>query len=132
MEKNAIVIVREHMEIFPDLSICLLARTISSFTHSYTSHDREQQSSTEIPITMVDAGTKKALSSIPLLQTRAGPREKELWVQRLKEEYQSLIKVSLPIHLWICPLFSLASLPFLTVRAEQQDGGHGLVPSGVE
>lgn len=42
---------------------------------------------------MVDAGTKKALSSIPLLQTRAGPREKELWVQRLKEEYQSLIKV---------------------------------------
>lgn len=46
---------------------------------------------------MVDAGTKKALSSIPLLQTRAGPREKELWVQRLKEEYQSLIKVRIKI-----------------------------------
>lgn len=42
---------------------------------------------------MVDASTRKTLSGIPLLQTKAGPRDKELWVQRLKEEYQSLIKV---------------------------------------
>lgn len=42
---------------------------------------------------MVDEGTKRTLSSIPLLQTRASPRDKELWVQRLKEEYQALIKV---------------------------------------
>lgn len=42
---------------------------------------------------MVDEGTRKTLSNIPLLQTKAGPRDKELWVQRLKEEYQSLIKV---------------------------------------
>lgn len=42
---------------------------------------------------MVDEGTRKTLSSIPLLQTKAGPREKEIWVQRLKEEYQALIKV---------------------------------------
>ncbi|XP_055704478.1 ubiquitin-fold modifier-conjugating enzyme 1 [Phlebotomus papatasi] len=41
---------------------------------------------------MVDESTKKTLASIPLLQTRAGPRDKELWVKRLKEEYQSLIK----------------------------------------
>ncbi|XP_058450797.1 ubiquitin-fold modifier-conjugating enzyme 1 [Malaya genurostris] len=41
---------------------------------------------------MVDEGTRKTLSGIPLLQTRAGPREKDLWVQRLKEEYQALIK----------------------------------------
>ncbi|KAH1011043.1 hypothetical protein HUJ04_000487 [Dendroctonus ponderosae] len=41
---------------------------------------------------MVDAGTRKTLSSIPLLQTKAGPRDKELWVERLKEEYQALIK----------------------------------------
>lgn len=40
---------------------------------------------------MVDESTRKSLSSIPLLQTRAGPREKEIWVQRLKEEYQALI-----------------------------------------
>lgn len=43
---------------------------------------------------MVDANTRKTLSGIPLLQTKAGPRDKEIWVQRLKEEYQALIKVS--------------------------------------
>lgn len=42
---------------------------------------------------MVDANTKKTLQNIPLLQTRASPRDKDLWVQRLKEEYQALIKV---------------------------------------
>lgn len=42
---------------------------------------------------MVDANTRKTLGSIPLLKTKAGPRDKELWVERLKEEYQSLIKV---------------------------------------
>uniref|UniRef100_A0A1B0CN95 Ubiquitin-fold modifier-conjugating enzyme 1 n=1 Tax=Lutzomyia longipalpis TaxID=7200 RepID=A0A1B0CN95_LUTLO len=41
---------------------------------------------------MVDESTRKTLASIPPLQTRAGPRDKELWVKRLKEEYQSLIK----------------------------------------
>ena len=44
---------------------------------------------------MVDAGTKKALAAIPLLKTKAGPRDGDLWVQRLKEEYQSLIKVNM-------------------------------------
>ena len=42
---------------------------------------------------MVDEATRKQLASIPLLKTKAGPRDGELWVQRLKEEYQSLIKV---------------------------------------
>lgn len=42
---------------------------------------------------MVDETTKKTLSSIPLLKTKAGPRETNLWSQRLKEEYLSLIKV---------------------------------------
>jgi len=41
---------------------------------------------------MVDAATKKALSGIPLLRTKAGPRDKEVWAGRLKEEYMSLIK----------------------------------------
>ncbi|KAL4107345.1 hypothetical protein QTP88_017706 [Uroleucon formosanum] len=36
--------------------------------------------------------TKKTLSSIPLLKTKAGPRDVDLWPQRLKEEYQSLIQ----------------------------------------
>lgn len=42
----------------------------------------------------MDEGTKKQLQSIPLLVTRASPRDKELWVQRLKEELMALIKVS--------------------------------------
>ena len=41
---------------------------------------------------MVDDATRKSLSGIPLLKTKAGPREKEQWVQRLKEEFQALIK----------------------------------------
>ena len=44
---------------------------------------------------MVDEATKKTLAAIPLLKTKAGPRDKDLWVIRLKEEYSSLIKVSL-------------------------------------
>lgn len=41
---------------------------------------------------MVDEATKKTLAAIPLLKTRAGPRDGDLWVQRLKEEYLALIK----------------------------------------
>ena len=41
----------------------------------------------------MDDSTKKTLSSIPLLKTKAGPRDKDLWPQRLKEEYQALIQV---------------------------------------
>ena len=44
---------------------------------------------------MVDEVTKKTLSKIPLLKTRAGPRNGENWLQRLKEEYVSLIQVNL-------------------------------------
>nr|XP_026690124.1 ubiquitin-fold modifier-conjugating enzyme 1-like isoform X2 [Ciona intestinalis] len=40
---------------------------------------------------MVDAATKKTLSNIPLLTIKCGPRDKEEWVKRLKEEYLSLI-----------------------------------------
>lgn len=42
---------------------------------------------------MVDEATKKTLAAIPLCATRAGPRDGEQWVTRLKEEYTSLIKV---------------------------------------
>lgn len=42
---------------------------------------------------MVDAATRKSLGQIPLLKTKAGPRDKELWPQRLKEELQALIEV---------------------------------------
>ena len=42
---------------------------------------------------MVDEATKKTLAAIPLCSTRAGPRDGDQWVARLKEEYTSLIKV---------------------------------------
>ena len=38
-----------------------------------------------------DAGTKSALMQIPLLSSRAGPRDGDAWKQRLKEEYKALI-----------------------------------------
>lgn len=42
---------------------------------------------------MVDSATRKSLSSIPLLKTKAGPRDKDQWPLRLKEELQALIEV---------------------------------------
>ena len=41
---------------------------------------------------MVDDVTNSQLAKIPLLTIRAGPRDKETWPGRLKEEYQSLIQ----------------------------------------
>ena len=46
---------------------------------------------------MVDEATKRSLAQISLLKTKAGPRDGEQWVNRLKEEYQSLIKVCLTL-----------------------------------
>jgi ufm1-conjugating enzyme 1 len=42
---------------------------------------------------MVDEVTKKTLSNIPLLRTKASPRDGEQWRQRFKEELQALIQV---------------------------------------
>ncbi|XP_063109620.1 ubiquitin-fold modifier-conjugating enzyme 1 isoform X1 [Cavia porcellus] len=42
---------------------------------------------------MADEATRRVVSEIPVLKTNAGPRDRELWVQRLKEEYQSLIRI---------------------------------------
>lgn len=39
----------------------------------------------------MDEGTKKTVKSIPLLRTRAGPRDPS-WAARVKEEYLALIK----------------------------------------
>uniref|UniRef100_A0A8B9S322 Ubiquitin-fold modifier-conjugating enzyme 1 n=1 Tax=Apteryx owenii TaxID=8824 RepID=A0A8B9S322_APTOW len=41
---------------------------------------------------MADEATRKVVAALPLLRTAASPRDRELWVQRLKEEYQALIK----------------------------------------
>uniref|UniRef100_A0A3P8UEG5 Ubiquitin-fold modifier-conjugating enzyme 1 n=1 Tax=Amphiprion percula TaxID=161767 RepID=A0A3P8UEG5_AMPPE len=41
---------------------------------------------------MADEATRRAVSQIPLMKTHAGPRDRALWPQRLKEEYQALIR----------------------------------------
>ncbi|KAJ9674104.1 hypothetical protein PVL29_023573 [Vitis rotundifolia] len=38
-----------------------------------------------------DPNTKSALTQIPLLSIKAGPRDGAAWTQRLKEEYKALI-----------------------------------------
>eukprot|EP01118_Nematostelium_gracile_P011739 TRINITY_DN4215_c0_g2_i1.p1 TRINITY_DN4215_c0_g2~~TRINITY_DN4215_c0_g2_i1.p1 ORF type:complete len:202 (+),score=58.72 TRINITY_DN4215_c0_g2_i1:93-608(+) len=40
----------------------------------------------------MDESTKQTVQKIPLLTTKAGPRDADLWVKRLKEEYTALIK----------------------------------------
>lgn len=67
--------------------------------------DRTCDSSERINLMMIDESTKKTLSNIPLLQTKAGPRDKEIWVQRLKEEYQALIKVNFISNIVIHHMF---------------------------
>lgn len=47
-----------------------------------------------LTVNMADDATRKVVSEIPLLKTNSGPRDKELWVQRLREEYLALISVS--------------------------------------
>lgn len=49
---------------------------------------------------MVDEATKKTLAAIPLLSIKAGPRDSDKWVERLKEEYVSLIKVQCSLNLF--------------------------------
>ncbi|OWZ10271.1 Ubiquitin-fold modifier-conjugating enzyme 1 [Phytophthora megakarya] len=40
----------------------------------------------------IDEQTKRTVQQIPLLTTRAGPRDGEDWTKRLKEEYLALIQ----------------------------------------
>ncbi|EQC31613.1 hypothetical protein, variant [Saprolegnia diclina VS20] len=37
-------------------------------------------------------GTKRTVQKLPLLTTRAGPRDGDAWIARLKEEYTALIQ----------------------------------------
>ena len=40
-----------------------------------------------------DERTRSTVQKIPLCSVRAGPRDGEAWVNRLKEEYRALIAV---------------------------------------
>ncbi|VDN02206.1 unnamed protein product [Thelazia callipaeda] len=39
----------------------------------------------------LDELKKNELKALPLMRTKAGPRDGDLWIQRLKEEYEGLI-----------------------------------------
>lgn len=41
----------------------------------------------------MDNQVKSTLQKIPLLTIKAGPRDGDAWVQRLKQEYKALIEV---------------------------------------
>lgn len=56
----------------------------------------EPPSNDSVPI---DNSTKSTVQKIPLLSIRAGPRDKDQWVARLKQELKSLIQVRCCLHL---------------------------------
>lgn len=43
---------------------------------------------------MADAAARRAVAELPLLRAPAGPRDREGWAERLREEYRALIQVS--------------------------------------
>ena len=44
----------------------------------------------------VDAATKATVQKLPMLTVKAGPRDGEAWIKRMKEEYTALITVRMP------------------------------------
>lgn len=41
---------------------------------------------------MAEEAARRAVAAVPLLRTAAGPRDRERWAERLKEEYRALIQ----------------------------------------
>ncbi|XP_054509776.2 ubiquitin-fold modifier-conjugating enzyme 1 [Agelaius phoeniceus] len=41
---------------------------------------------------MADAAARRAVAELPLLRSPAGPRDREGWAERLREEYRALIQ----------------------------------------
>jgi ufm1-conjugating enzyme 1 len=41
----------------------------------------------------VDDATKATVQKLPMLSVKAGPRDGEDWIKRMKEEYMALIQV---------------------------------------
>ena len=44
-------------------------------------------------LSLMDNQVKSTLQKIPLLTVKAGPRDNDLWISRLKQEYKALIEV---------------------------------------
>ncbi|XP_037267800.1 ubiquitin-fold modifier-conjugating enzyme 1 isoform X4 [Falco rusticolus] len=71
---------------------------------------------------MAEEAARRAVAELPLLRTSAGPRDREGWAPRLKEEYRALIQV--------CRAKPRRSGS--PVRREQQARRQRLVPSRVQ
>ena len=46
----------------------------------------------------VDADTKATVQKLPMLTVKAGPRDGDEWIKRVKEEYMALITVRAAAH----------------------------------
>ena len=72
----------------------------------------------------MEASTKNTVQKIPLLTVKAGPRDGEKWVERLKEEYTALIKVNF-LSSPICTTYRISgtNLSMVTVCGTKQAVG---------
>lgn len=63
-----------------------------------------------------DNGTKSTVQKIPLLTVKAGPRDKDEWQKRLKEELQALIKY--------VEMNKAADMDWFTIKPSNREGTH--------
>ena len=77
----------------------------------------------------IDDATKATMSKLPLCTIKAGPRDGEDWIKRVKEEYKALIQVRPPVtraRRRPCSRAAAAPPP-RAVPASQQGGGQRVV-----
>ena len=78
----------------------------------------------------MDDNVKRTLQKIPLLNVKAGPRDGDAWVERLKQEYKALIEV--PHSLLLSSLLELINSNGIVVCENEQAIGQWLVFLGVQ
>ena len=77
----------------------------------------------------IDDATKATMQKLPLCTIKAGPRDGEDWIKRVKEEYKALIQVRPPVtraRRRPCSR-AAAAPPMRAVPASQQGGGQRVV-----
>lgn len=69
---------------------------------------------------MVDSLTKTTVQKIPLLTVRAGPRDGDEWVKRLKQELKALIAVRSRQCCTVRPVLCLSHLRLQYLQMNKQ------------
>ena len=54
-----------------------------------------------------DEATKATVQKLPMLKTKAGPRDGDAWIERVKEEYMALIQVRSASPIILCEMLEL-------------------------